>query len=74
MPNTPSLIGNGAGAFSMCDNSLENDRLIVKDFMESVGIAYELPERLMDAVTGLSGSGPAFVFMFIEALSDGGVK
>lgn len=58
----------------MGEGALEKDSKIVKTFMEAVGIAYELPERLMDSVTGLAGSGPAYVFMFIEALSDGGVK
>lgn len=52
----------------------ESDSKIVSTFMKSVGIAHELEERLIDSVTGLAGSGPAFVFMFIEALADGGVK
>ena len=74
MVNTPALLGTGAGAYAMGEGALERDGLIVKTFMEAVGIAFELAERLMDSVTGLAGSGPAYVFMFIEGLADGGVK
>ena len=74
MPNTPSLLGVGAGAFSMSDGARKEDSKTVELVMNSVGISYEVPERLMDAVTGLSGSGPAYVYMFIEALADGGCK
>jgi pyrroline-5-carboxylate reductase len=74
MPNTPCLVGMGASAFTTGDYVVEEDRLWVKKYLSSVGIVYEVPEYQLDAVTGLSGSGPAFVMQFIEALSDAGVK
>ena len=58
----------------MGEGTSKKDSLIVKKFTEAGGIAFELEERLMDSVTGLAGSGPAFVYMLIEALADGGVK
>jgi len=75
MPNTPALVL--AGASVLYCNSLVNreERENVRRIFESIGVAYVIEnEDLLDAVTGLSGSGPAFVAMFIEALSDGGVK
>lgn len=74
MINTPALVGAGAGAFTMGEGTSNVDRATVKTLMSSVGIAYETNEMLLDSVTGLAGSGPAYVFMFIEALADGGVK
>jgi pyrroline-5-carboxylate reductase len=75
MPNTPALVL--AGASVLYCNSLVNreERENVKRIFESIGATYVIQdEDLLDAVTGLSGSGPAFVAMFIEALSDGGVS
>lgn len=74
MPNTPCLVGSGASAFSAGKGASRKDREVVSALLESVGTVLELPEKQLDAVTGLSGSGPAFVFMVIEALADGGVK
>lgn len=74
MPNTPCLVGEAASGFARGGRATADDSAFVKDWLETVGVAYEVPERLLDAVTGLSGSGPAFVFMMIEALADGGVK
>ncbi len=74
MPNTPCLIGAGASAFSPGQWATDKDRKDVRSLLEAVGVTVELPEKQLDAVTGLSGSGPAFVFMVIEALSEGGVK
>ncbi len=74
MPNTPCLVGEAASGFSRGGNATEEDARLVKDLLETVGVAFELGEHLLDAVTGLSGSGPAFVYMMIEALADGGVK
>lgn len=74
MPNTPALIGRGAAAFSLGKKATRGDVKDVRAILEAVGMAVELPEKHLDAVTGLSGSGPAFVFMVIEALADGGVK
>ena len=74
MPNTPALVDAGATALSpgtyATDAHLEKARAI----FEAVGNAVVVPEDHMDAVTGLSGSGPAYVYMFIEALTDAGVK
>lgn len=74
MPNLGALIQEGASA--LCRNDLVNDAdLDYATFLfNAVGSAVVVDERLMDAVTGLSGSGPAYVFSFIEAMIDGGVK
>lgn len=73
MPNTPCLVRQGASAFSLGQGATDADRTATKKLLGAVGIAFEVAEPLLDAVTGLSGSGPAFVFMAIEALADGGV-
>ena len=74
MPNTPCLINAGAAGFALGGNATSEDAALVKSLLECTGIAFELPERLLNAVTGLSGSGPAYVYQMIEALSDGGVN
>ncbi len=73
MPNTPALAGAGAAAFTASSGATAEDRELVKTMFEAVGTAVELDEKYFDAVTGLSGSGPAYVFLFINALADGGV-
>lgn len=74
MPNTPALIGQGASAFCRGTNATVDDSAKVHRLLGSIGRAIELEERHLDAVTGLSGSGPAFVYVVIEALSDAGVR
>jgi pyrroline-5-carboxylate reductase len=74
MPNTPCLIGASASGYAPGEMATPEDVALVERLLNVVGIAFRLPERLIDAVTGLSGSGPAFVYTVIEALSDGGVR
>jgi pyrroline-5-carboxylate reductase len=74
MPNTPCLIGQGASAYCLGPGATAADGELVGRLLSAVGRAYVVPEKLLDAVTGLSGSGPAFVYVMIEALSDGGVR
>jgi pyrroline-5-carboxylate reductase len=73
MPNTPALVGASASAFSLGKAARPEDGQLVQKLLGTVGMALELKESLLDAVTGLSGSGPAYVYVIIEALSDGGV-
>lgn len=73
MPNTPSLIGKGATAYTLGTNATDADAEITCKLLESAGSVIEVAEYLMDAVTGVSGSGPAYVYTFIEAMADGGV-
>ena len=74
MPNTPCLVGKGAAGFALGGGASDDDGALVGKLLGAVGIAFQLKEELLDAVTGLSGSGPAYVFTIIEALSDGGVR
>jgi pyrroline-5-carboxylate reductase len=74
MPNTPALISKGASAYCLGDRATPRDGELVQQMLAAIGIAYPVEEKLLDAVTGLSGSGPAFVCVMIEALADGGVR
>lgn len=75
MPNTPALVRAGATAFVASEACTAQDRALASALFEAVGIAWEAPsESLLDAVTGLSGSGPAYVFVLLEALADAGVR
>ena len=73
MPNTPALVGAGAAGFVANAACHDADRAAARALFECVGVAWEAPdETLIDAVTGLSGSGPAYAFLFLEALIEAG--
>jgi pyrroline-5-carboxylate reductase len=74
MPNTPCLAGQGACAFSLGEKATKADAEMAEKLLRAVGAAWQVEEKLLDAVTGLSGSGPAFVYVMIEALGDAGVR
>ncbi len=74
MPNTPALVGEAASAICRGHYASQEDLAVVKQLFESVGIVQLIDERQMDAATGLSGSGPAYIYTVIEALADGGVR
>jgi pyrroline-5-carboxylate reductase len=73
MPNTPALVGAAACGFALGAAAKAQDAKLVQKLLSSVGDAHQVKESLLDAVTGLSGSGPAYAFLMIEAMSDGGV-
>ncbi|MBI5213533.1 MAG: pyrroline-5-carboxylate reductase [Nitrospirae bacterium] len=74
MPNTPALVQEGMSVMSLCECFSDRDIAIVRDIFMSVGRVLTMPEKYMNAVTALSGSGPAFIALFVEALIEGGVK
>jgi pyrroline-5-carboxylate reductase len=74
MPNTPALVDAAATAIAGGEHARESDLADAKRIFDSIGLTVILEESQMDAVTGLSGSGPAYVFLILEALSDAGVK
>jgi len=74
MPNTPALVGEGISVISMCECVHGPEMGIIKDIFMSVGKVMMMPEKYMDAVTALSGSGPAFIAYFLEGMIEGAVK
>jgi pyrroline-5-carboxylate reductase len=74
MPNTPSLVGRGVSVVCRTPAVPADDTRAIGELLKAVGHVHEADETLMDAVTGLSGSGPGFIALVVEALSDGGVK
>jgi pyrroline-5-carboxylate reductase len=74
MPNTPCLVGESASAIAVSQEATPEDQKVVESLFKTVGMTIAVEESYLDAVTGLSGSGPAYVFLTIEALSDGGVR
>jgi pyrroline-5-carboxylate reductase len=74
MPNTPALVGYSASAYTLGSSCTEADGKIVHALLSSFGTCVRVAEKDLNGVTGLSGSGPAYVFLFIEALADGGVR
>jgi pyrroline-5-carboxylate reductase len=75
MPNTPALVGAGATAFCAGSHASADDRAVALAIFSAVGLVWEAgSEGQLDAVTGLSGSGPAYVFLILEALGDAGVR
>ena len=74
MSNTPALVGAGMSAFAVSDGTTADDIELTKTLLSTVGLVAQVPERQLNAVTGLSGGGPAYVYMMIESLADGGVK
>ncbi|MBR5913362.1 MAG: pyrroline-5-carboxylate reductase [Selenomonadaceae bacterium] len=73
MPNVSIRVGEGMTAYTVNSKATLSDKKLVEQFWSSIGRAVEIDEKLMDAVTGLSGSGPAYAFLMIDALADGGV-
>jgi pyrroline-5-carboxylate reductase len=73
MPNVAVLVGEGMMAYTAGKNATAENLALAKKFWSAIGRAVEVEEKLMDAVTGLSGSGPAYAFLMIDALADGGV-
>lgn len=73
MPNTPSLVGEGMSAFCSGSRATSDDRTLIQKILTSVGKTVEVPENQINAVTALSGSGPAYCFHFLNALIDGGI-
>ena len=74
MPNAPCRVGEGVSGFCVSEGVKPDDIKLATDLLATVGIAIQFPERQLDAVAGLSGGGPAYVYMMIEAMADGGVK
>lgn len=73
MPNTPALVQEGMSVLSMCECIHDKEMGLVRDIFMSVGRVLVLPEKYMDAVTALSGSGPAFIALFVESMIDAGI-
>jgi pyrroline-5-carboxylate reductase len=73
MPNTPAIVSASATAYALGKSATAGDAVLAQRLFSAVGVAFQVKETLLDAVTGLSGSGPAYIYLIIEALSDGGV-
>lgn len=74
MPNTPALVQKGMSVMSLCECFSDREIAVVRDIFMSLGSVLTLPEKYMDAVTALSGSGPAFLALFVESMAEAGIR